>query len=147
MPNVTLTTDVIVGFSSETDAEFEDTMRVMQDVEFDSAFSFKYSERKNTIASKKFPDDISEDKKKERVMRLVELQKNISLKKNQAQIGRIENLLIEEATGENKETFSVGRTDGNKLVVLPKTHHNVGDFLQARIIGATPNILKGEILK
>lgn len=146
IPNVTLTTDVIVGFSSETDEEFEDTMRVMEKVKFDSAFSFKYSERKNTIASKKFPDDVSEEIKTKRIMRLVELQKNVTLEKNRAQIGTIETLLIEEATGENKDKFSVGRTEGNKLVVMSKVDVRVGEFVQARITDATPNVLKGEVV-
>ena len=146
IPNVALTTDVIVGFSSETDEEFEDTMRVMEKVKFDSAFSFKYSERKNTIASKKFPDDISEEIKTQRIMRLVELQKNVALEKNRAQIGTIETLLIEEATGDNKDQFSVGRTEGNKLVVMPKVDVRVGEFIQARITDATPNVLKGEFV-
>ena len=146
IPNVTLTTDVIVGFSSETEEEFEDTMRVMERVKFDSAFSFKYSERKNTIASKKYSDDISEETKKQRIMRLVELQKQIALERNQRQIGTIETLLIEEATGENKDQCTVGRTEGNKLVIMAQSDHRPGEFLQALITGATPNVLKGEII-
>lgn len=146
IPNVTLTTDVIVGFSSETEEEFEDTMRVMEQVKFDSAFSFKYSERKNTIASKKYPDDISEETKKQRIMRLVELQKQIALERNQRQIGTIETLLVEEATGENKDQYTVGRTEGNKLVIMSQNGRRPGEFIQARIVGATPNVLKGEIL-
>ncbi len=146
IPNVTLTTDVIVGFSSETEEEFEDTMRVMEKVKFDSAFSFKYSERKNTIASKKFPDDVSEEIKTKRIMRLVELQKTVALEKNRAQIGNIETLLIEEATGDNAEKFSVGRTEGNKLVIMPKFDCKPGDIVQVKITDATPNVLKGALV-
>ena len=96
IPNIALSTDIIVGFCSETDQEFQDTVKVMKEVEFDSAFIFKYSERKGTIASKKYPDDVSDEEKTRRIMRLNDLQKKITLKKNLAHIGEIQEVLIEE---------------------------------------------------
>ncbi|EFK97077.1 tRNA-i(6)A37 thiotransferase enzyme MiaB [sediment metagenome] len=80
-PKLVLTTDIIVGFPTETDAEFEDTFKIMREIEFDSAFIFKYSERQGTLAAKRYKDDVPPDKKTERIVRLNELQKEISLKK------------------------------------------------------------------
>ena len=144
-PDVTLTTDIIIGFPSETDEEFEDTSRVMEQVEFDSAFIFKYSQRKGTIAERKYPDDIPEEKKTERIVRLNELQKGISLKKNRAHIGKTLEVLVESksATGPDRNYF--GRTDGHKTVFLAPGSYSIGNLIQIRITGASPNDLKGEI--
>ena len=89
IPNVALSTDIIVGFPTETDEEFEDTLQVVSKAQFDSAFTFKYSERQGTIASKKYPDDVPEAIKTERIMRLNEIQKEITYQKNRAHIGEI----------------------------------------------------------
>jgi tRNA-2-methylthio-N6-dimethylallyladenosine synthase len=143
IPGVALTTDVIVGFPTETDEEFEDTFNIMRDVEFDQAFTFKYSERKGTIASKKYPDDVSEEKKTERIMRLVALQKDIVYKKNKEHIGRELNVLVEPATGDKSPQNSVARTDGNYLVIIPNQSYKIGDMVRVRITDATPHVLKG----
>lgn len=143
IPNVALTTDIIVGFPTETDEEFEDTFKVMKEVEFDSAFIFKYSERPNTIASRKYPDDVPDEKKSERTVRLNDLQKDISLKKNRAHIGKTLEVLIEdEGTGRSADACP-GRTDGNKLVILPQNGHRKGNFVKVRITDASPHALKG----
>ena len=70
----------------------------------------------------------------------------VALEKNRAQIGSIETLMIEDATGDNKDNFSVGRTEGNKLVVMPHFDCKPGDMIQVKIVGATPNVLKGEVI-
>lgn len=146
MPNIALTTDIIVGFPTETDAEFEDTFAVMREVRFDSAFIFKYSERKGTVASKKFPDDISDEKKTERITRLNELQLQISLEKNRAHIGETHEVLIEATTTTKSPTDSQGRTDGHKLVIFPTTHHLAGQKVNVKILSASPHALRGEAL-
>jgi len=138
-PKIVLSTDIIVGFSGETDTEFEDTVKVMQDVEFDSAFIFKYSEREGTIAQRKFPDDVPDAIKTERIVRLNELQREITLKKNRAHINEIHALLIEN---DGKDS-TLGRTDGNKLVLIPKNGHKSGEFVPVRITDAGPHNLKG----
>jgi tRNA-2-methylthio-N6-dimethylallyladenosine synthase len=143
IPGVALSTDVIVGFSSETDAEFEDTMKVMREVEFDSAFTFKYSERKNTIASRKFPDDVPDAIKTERIVRLNELQKAISLKLNQRLVGTTERALIEESKDEG---LLAGRTDSNKLITFPNSGQTIGEFINLEITYASPHALKGKVL-
>jgi tRNA-2-methylthio-N6-dimethylallyladenosine synthase len=147
IPNTTLSTDVIVGFSSETDAEFEDTMKVMKEVEFDFAFMFKYSERKQTLASRKHPNDIPEAIKTERIVRLNELQKEIVSRRNHADIGKTEVVLVEECTDPDraKEVFA-GRTDGGKLVIFPREKVNVGDLASVLITGASANGLKGKLV-
>jgi tRNA-2-methylthio-N6-dimethylallyladenosine synthase len=146
IPNAALTTDVIVGFSSETEAEFEDTMKVMREVEFDTAFIFKYSERKQTMASRKFPDDISADVKTQRITRLQEMQMAITLKKNEAHIGETQTILLDEENATKTGEFYAGRTDGNKLVIVPKGPYRKGDFLDVKIHGATPHALKGKVV-
>lgn len=144
-PGIFLSTDVIVGFPTETAEEFEDTMSIVRQVEFDAAFIFKYSERKNTVASKKYPDDISEDEKKSRIIRLQDLQRDIIFKKNSEQIGKVHSVLIENGTNKLKNDF-VGRTDGGHLVLLPKGDYSAGQFATIRICAATPHALRGEPL-
>ncbi|MFQ5865289.1 MAG: tRNA (N6-isopentenyl adenosine(37)-C2)-methylthiotransferase MiaB [bacterium] len=143
IPEVTLTTDVIVGFSSETDEEFEETFEVMKEVEFDSAFIFKYSERKNTIAYRKCPDDVPPHKKTERIVRLNDLQKQISLKRNKEAIGKTLDILVEGPSKKNENEW-MGRTDGNKIVIFSKGEFEPGDLIQVEIHDTTANTLFGE---
>ncbi|MFA5260881.1 MAG: tRNA (N6-isopentenyl adenosine(37)-C2)-methylthiotransferase MiaB [Candidatus Omnitrophota bacterium] len=144
-PGIGLSTDIIVGFPTETDAEFEDTARVMAAVEFDSAFIFKYSPRKGTIARKKYPDDVPEEVKTTRIIRLNGIQKDISLQKNRRHVGEIRPVLIEDLTSRRSAHEFQGRTDGNTIVIFPaKTGLSPGDIIPVRITGATPHALKGE---
>lgn len=146
IPHIILTTDIIVGFPTETEREFEDTLEVIAKAQFDSAFTFKYSQRQGTIASKKYPDDISEAVKTERIMRLNEIQKEITYQKNRAHIGEIHTVLLEPYP-EAKDTSQMpGRTDGNKLVLLPQSSFKGGDMVKVRITDATPHALKGQLL-
>jgi tRNA-2-methylthio-N6-dimethylallyladenosine synthase len=142
VPNVALTTDIIVGFPTETDGEFEDTLDVVRMSQFDTSFNFKYSERQGTIASKKYPDDVSEEIKKERIMRLHELQKEITYQKNLAHIGEIQTVLLEPYPDSKNKDIMPGRTDGNKLVLLPQGPYKGGDLIKVRITDATPHALK-----
>ena len=157
IPGIALTTDVIVGFPTETDGEFEDTIEVMGKSQFDSAFIFKYSERQGTIASKKYPDDVPEGIKTERIVRLNQLQKEITYRKNQLAIGQVLDILIEPPSEDNITANLVGRTDGNKLVIVlasPKggpasvqggpAAAQVGDLIKVKITAATPHALKAE---
>lgn len=146
IPEVVLTTDIIVGFPTETDEEFEDTYRVMKEVEFDSAFIFKYSERENTVAARKYPDDVPEEKKTERIVRLNELQKEISLRKNRAHVGQLHEVLLEKQGTKKSEQQWQSRNDGNKIVLLNHQEGlKIGTFAKARIVDATAHVLFGEI--
>src|SRR5437867_1502056 len=140
-PAIVLTTDVIAGFCSETDAEFAETYDLVRRAEYHSAYIFKYSERKNTIAARKFADDVTDGVKTERVARLVELQRGISLKKNRAQIGQVVEVLV-EGDGKRSDQWR-GRTDGNIVTAFPKTAHRImpATLTPVRITDATVTTL------
>ncbi|MBN2366045.1 MAG: TRAM domain-containing protein, partial [Calditrichaeota bacterium] len=142
-PAMVITTDVIVGFPTESDQEFEDTFQVMERVRFDAAFIFKYSERKGTIAARRHPDDIPEEVKKERIIRLNNLQNEISLQKNREHINQIHEVLVEQETTRKSPEDYQGRNDGNKIVIFPKGKVRKGDFVRVRITDATAHVLKG----
>ena len=144
-PDMIITTDIIVGFPTETDSEFEDTINIIEKVQFDAAFIFKYSERKGTIAARRHPDDVPEEKKTERIVRLNELQNEISLEKNRRHIGEIHEVLIEQESTRKSPHDYQGRNDGNKIVIFPKGDYRRGDFVHVKICDATPNVLKGII--
>ncbi len=142
-PSIALTTDIIVGFPTETDAEFADTIALMNEVEFDSAFTFKYSARKGTAASRQYKDEIPEAIKTERIVALVELQKEISLKKNRTHINETHTILIDSIGGKRSAEDVYGRTDGNKLVTLNSGTYSLGDLVPVRVTGASVHGLKG----
>ncbi len=143
IPNIVLSTDIIVGFPTETEDEFQETLDVMKQVKFDSAFTFKYSERKQTIASRKSPDDVSEEDKTSRITRIVELQRQHSLEQNQKHLGQIFSVLVEGKSKRNNQQR--GRNDGNKVVVFPDLQAEVGSFVNVKITDVTTNTLIGEI--
>jgi tRNA-2-methylthio-N6-dimethylallyladenosine synthase len=134
-PGIALTTDVICGFCGETDDEFMDTYRLVQDVGFHAAFVFKYSERQNTIAARKYPDDVPEAVKSERVTRLVELTKSLSLERNRELVGRTVAVLVE---GDSKKSSDhwMGRTDNFVTTVWEKSQD---DTKPGRMVPITVN--------
>jgi tRNA-2-methylthio-N6-dimethylallyladenosine synthase len=141
-PGLALSTDIIIGFPTETDAEFEDTVRVVEEVRFDSAFIFKYSVRPNTLAARDMPDDVPEAVKTGRIVRLNMIQADISLERNKLLLGQVQELMIEEARRDDGAVY--GRNDANKIVTLAGGTFEPGQFVNARIIRATPHQLKGE---
>jgi len=144
IPDVALTTDIIVGFPTETEEEFLETLEVVEEVSFDSAFMFKYSERKDTVAERKFPDDVSEEDKTSRITRLVDVQRRISFAMNGAELGKTFEILVEGRA--KKPNQLLGRNDGNKIVVFPDNGARPGDFVNVRVYEATPNTLIGEVV-
>ncbi len=142
IPGVCLSTDVICGFPTETDADFAATLAVMEAVEFDSAFIFKYSERKNTIAARKYPDDVTEADKTARVVHLNEVQKAVSLRRARAYIGRTLDVII-EAPSRKSDADLLGRDDGNHGVVLARGDLQPGDRVAVEILGASAHTLLG----
>jgi tRNA-2-methylthio-N6-dimethylallyladenosine synthase len=141
IPNVSLTTDIIVGFPGETDEQFEETLSLVREVEFDSAFTFIYSPREGTPAAK-MKDDVPMEVKKERLMRLNQLQDEISRRKNEALRGQVVEVLVE---GESKKDPNVlsGRTRSNKLVNFTGPKHLIGRFAHIRIDEPKTHTLKG----
>jgi tRNA-2-methylthio-N6-dimethylallyladenosine synthase len=146
-PQMVLTTDIIVGFPGESGEEFEDTVRVMEEVVFDSAFIFKYSERPQTVAQRKFPDDVPDAVKTERIVRLNEIQKRHSYRKNLAHRGEIHEVLIEEERSKKSPDEYQGRNDGNKIVIFPKGDYRKGEFVKVKINDATANVLRGRVVE
>ena len=144
IPGLVLTTDIIVGFPTETEEEFHDTLQVMREVQFDSAFMFKYSERGQTIASRKYPDDVAEEEKTSRITRLVDQQRKISYQKNLPSIGAHYEVLVEGPA--KKRTQIMGRNDGNKIVVFEDGGQKLGDIVTVKIEEVTPNTLIGSCI-
>ncbi len=145
IPGVALTTDIICGFCSETEEDFLATMRTVENVGYHSAFIFKYSERKNTIAARKFPDDVPDQIKTDRVSRLVELQRGISLAINRSLVGTTVSVLVEGDAKRSPRQW-MGRTDGNVTVVWEKREHHAarGMIVPLMITGASAATLSGE---
>ncbi len=143
IPQVSITTDMIVGFPTETETDFQDTYDLMQQAEFDNAFIFKYSEREGTIAQRQYPDDVAADIKTDRIVRLFDLQHSISRQKNQRRVGETLEVLI-EGMAEKRPNAQVGKSDGNRTVLFPNTLLSPGTFVPIRITDATQNTLYGE---
>ncbi len=144
IPDLALSTDVIVGFPTESDEEYEDTLKMIREVRFDSAFMFKYSERKQTIAQRKFPDDVVEEVKTDRLIELVEIQRKINFEKNQYHLGKTFEVLVEGKA--KKPDQLMGRNEASKIVVFPDQGQKVGDFVNVSIDEVTPNTLIGSVV-
>lgn len=129
IPGLSLTTDVIVGFPTETVDEFDETMRLVDDVRFDAAFTFKYSERQGTYAQRKLPDDVAADEKTRRIVELVEVQKRITHEVNKGLIGSAHDVLIEEHD-EKCPGFVVGKTDHFKHTIFAADGAEIGDTVR-----------------
>ncbi len=145
IPDLVLTTDIILGFPSETREEYEETVSIVEEVRFDSAFIFNYSERKGTVAARRWKDDVPPEEKKYRITRLNEIQKKISVDRNRRHIGRILEILVEGPSKRDPEEW-FGRTDGNKMAIFPRADQNAGDYVRVKITGATANTLKGKLV-
>ncbi len=136
MPDIALSTDILTGFCGETDEDHQQTLALMREIRFDSAFMFAYSERDLTFAAKKLADDIDEPTKKRRLQEIVALQEKISVEVFTAQIGKRERVLV---TGPSKRDPAqlIGRTDGFKSVILPAGVGEVGGIVDVEIKRAT----------
>jgi tRNA-2-methylthio-N6-dimethylallyladenosine synthase len=142
-PEVALSTDIIVGFPGETDADFERTLELLRQVEYHEIYSFMYSPRTQTVSAKLYNDDVPEEKKKERLKYVQNVQQEISLRKNKEKIGQIEEVLI-DGHSRNK-TQVMGRTRTNRIVNIMGRGNLIGEMINARIIAATANSLVGEL--
>lgn len=141
---IVLTTDLICGFCGETDEEFQDTYRLVQEVGYQAAFVFKYSERKHTIAARKYADDVPEQVKGYRTNQIVELQKEISLSKNQELFGTVVEVMLEGDSKKSEHQW-MGHSDHNVTVVWPKDDvtRRPGDLVPVLVLDASPSTLYG----
>lgn len=142
VPNITISTDIIVGFPGETEQDFQDTLDLVKEVEYDSAFTFLYSIRKDTPAEK-YEDQIPEEIKHHRFNRLIELVNSISGQKNARYEGKIEKVLVEGVSKNNSKTLT-GRTDGFKLVNFPGIKDMIGEIIDVEITEGKTFSLEGK---
>lgn len=145
VPEIALSTDMIVGFPGETPEDFDDTMSLTQRVRFNSMFSFKYSERPNTLAAKRLKDDVPETEKSRRLTALQDLQREIQLEHNRAMVGRTVDVLVDSQSRRRPEELA-GRTTGNFVVNLPGHPEWLGATVSVSIKRAGPNSLWGEAI-
>jgi len=145
VPDATIGTDVFCGFHDETLDDHAQTLSLMREVGFDTAFMFKYSERPGTYASKHLPDNVSEEEKVRRLNEIIALQNTLSLESNLREVGKVVEVLVEGYSKRSREDM-FGRTSQYKTVVFPREGRHIGEFVNVKIISATAATLKGEIV-
>ena len=140
-----ISTDMISGFCSETEAEHQDSLSLMEFVRYDYAYMFAYSERPGTLAAKKYADDIPEDVKKRRLSEIIAKQLEHSARRNQRHIGQIQRVLI-EGPSKRSDAELCGRNDQNKMVVFPRGNHQKGQYVNVLVTDCTSATLRGEVI-
>ena len=144
VPDCGLSTDIFVGYHSETEEDYQLSLSLMREVGYDSAFMFKYSERPGTYASKHLPDDVPEEVKIRRLNELIALQTEISAQRNAQDVGREFDVLVEGFSKRSRQQLC-GRTEQNKMVVFDKAGHHIGETVRVKITGSTSATLLGEV--
>lgn len=146
LPDCAISTDLFCGFHSETEEDYQETLSLMREVGYDSAFLFKYSERPGTYASKHLPDDVPEEVKIRRLQGMIDLQNQLSEESNRRDIGKTFEVLIEGFSKRSKEQL-FGRTSQNKVVIFDKQNFHVGQFIKVKITRASSATLFGEVVE
>ena len=144
IPDCGLSTDIFVGYHSETEEDHQMSLDLMREVGYDSAFMFKYSERPGTYASKHLPDDVPEEEKIRRLNELIALQTEISAQQNKKDEGKEFDVLVEGFSKRSRDQLC-GRTEQNKMVVFDKAGHHIGETVRVKITGSTSATLLGKI--
>ena len=145
IPGCGLSTDIMCGFHSETEEDHQETLSMMREVGFDSAFMFKYSERPGTYAAKRLEDNVPEEVKSRRLQEIIDLQMELSRQSNEKDLGKEFEVLTEGFSKRSREQL-FGRTDQNKVVIFDKKKHRIGEFVKVKITGFTSATLLGESL-
>ena len=143
MPDCAITTDLIAGFSGETEQEHLETLSLMREVGYDFAYMFKYSERPGTFAQRNMADDVPDEVKTRRLSEIIELQNSLSEQSNRRDVGKEFEILV-ECTSKRSEQQLSGRTSQNKMVVFDRGTHRAGDYVRVRITGCSSATLFGE---
>ncbi|MBQ7311448.1 MAG: tRNA (N6-isopentenyl adenosine(37)-C2)-methylthiotransferase MiaB [Alistipes sp.] len=146
MPDCAITTDLIAGFCGETLEDHQQTLTLMQEVGYASAFMFKYSERPGTFSARHYPDDIADEEKTRRLNEIIALQNSLSVVSNEAEVGLVRQILV-EGTSKRSEEQLCGRTSQNKMVVFDRGDHKAGDYVTVKITGCSSATLFGEEIK
>lgn len=146
IPGVSLSTDIIAGFCGETESQHQDTLDIMEQVQYDMAYMFAYSERERTLAQRKFKDDVPEEIKKRRLSEIIELQQHIAGIRNRMEIGK-RHIVLVEGTSKRSDDHLSGRTDTNKMVIFEKGSWKYGDYVEMEITGCTSATLKGRAVR
>ncbi|MCQ2605483.1 MAG: tRNA (N6-isopentenyl adenosine(37)-C2)-methylthiotransferase MiaB [Bacteroidales bacterium] len=144
LPEASITTDIMCGFSDETEAEQEETLSLMKEVGYDTAFMFKYSEREGTVASKRMPDNVPDDVKTKRLNDIIAVQNELSRMKNAEDEGKVFEVLVEGVSKKDEGEWK-GRSSQNKTVVFPANNVKPGDFVKVKILSSSSATLRGEI--
>jgi tRNA-2-methylthio-N6-dimethylallyladenosine synthase len=146
IPQASISTDIIVGFCGETEEDHQETLSLMEEVGYDFAFMFKYSERPGTLAAKKYDDDVPEESKTRRLNEIIKLQNKLSLKSKTNDVGKTFEVLIE---GVSKKSGSelFGRTSQNKVVVFPKNGQEAGNYIKVNVESCTSATLMGKTVQ
>jgi len=142
IPGCGLSTDIFVGYHSETEEDHQQSLSLMREAGYDSAFMFKYSERPGTYASKHLPDDVPEEVKLRRLAELIDLQTKLSAESNARDVGKTFSVLVEGFSKRSREQL-FGRTSQNKVVVFDRGRHHIGETLDVEITGSSSATLKG----
>jgi len=145
IPDCAISMDMITGFCTENEKDHSDTISLMKYVKYDYGYMFKYSERPNTAAEKKFDDDVAEDIKQKRLVEIINLQQSQSLKNNKKRINKTFEVLIEGESKRSNEHF-YGRTTHNCVVVFEKENYKIGEYVNVKINDCTAGTLKGKIV-
>ncbi len=145
IPDCGLSTDIMCGYHSETDEDQEETLSLMREVGFDSAFMFKYSERPGTYAAKKLEDNVPEEVKIKRLQEIIDLQNLLSKESNERDLGKTFEVLVEGFSKRSREHL-FGRTPQNKVVIFPKENYRLGQFVNVKITECTSATLLGEAI-
>jgi tRNA-2-methylthio-N6-dimethylallyladenosine synthase len=146
MPDAAISTDVIAGFCGETEEEHADTMSLMEQVGYDMAYMFKYSERPKTLAERKYEDDITEEVKGRRLTEIIDLQMKSAAKRTRQHVGKVQRVLIEGTSKKSAEHFQ-GRNSQNVVVVFPKSEqYQLGQYVMVRMLDCTSVTLIGEVV-
>jgi tRNA-2-methylthio-N6-dimethylallyladenosine synthase len=142
IPGCGLSTDIMCGFHSETEEDHQETLSLMREVGFDSAFMFKYSERPGTYAAKRLEDNIPEEIKNRRLQEIIDLQLELSRQSNEKDLGKEFEVLVEGFSKRSREQL-FGRTEQNKVVIFDKKSHRIGEFVRVKVTGFTPATMFG----
>ena len=145
MPDCAITTDIIAGFCSETEQDHKDTLSIMEEVGYDYAYMFQYSERPGTLAARNYPDDVAPQVKTRRLNEIIELQNRLGLESNKRDVGKTFTVLVEGPSKRNADELC-GRASNNKMCVFPDKVHKAGDYVSVKVLSCTSATLICELV-